>query len=328
MKRISFAFMLTLAVVLVILSFLLNKREDRHEYTIKNIHNRMEYFLFDDFIPRKIYESNLLAEQIKKDIINIFDNAYEDKNELREEFTNLMNTGVAESPTLNKIEILLEGVTLNDIKGDKSSNNDPIILIRNKVIGEYVIIVDLSPNCRTEDRLRTAEIERRQQFAKVLFDLAFYEMTVGARKTTFWSFLEPNQNYEWYEDVKNFSSTDFKNLKYLYIKYDYNIKSLATFEILTNVRINETVDYFGTRSTFPNGSYTEDDMTIVVTSGFNIIDQLEIAARDYNKYRNMEDEIEAETREYIMDKMLYHVFMMITMLVFIILYLFVYSQKR
>ena len=318
MKRLSFAFLLALSVVLIILSYGLKEREERHKEESAKIPQQIEYFIFDDFMPRKIKEADLLAESIKADIIKIFDENYPDKEVLRKELLDVMNGRSEHSDALGMLETLLTDVSLNNVKGDAFSNNDPMIMIRNPEIGEYVILLDLSPNCRTEDRVRIMSVEKAQQFAKSLFEKAFYEMTTKGREVTFWSFLEPKEkSYPWFEEVRLFTSTDFEGLRSYFRRYGYKIDSLASFEILVNKRINDTVDYFGTRSANHNGSYTNEDMTIVITAGFNIKDQLELSAKYYNKLKSLEDELAEELKDYVMDKFLYHVFMAITIIIFI-----------
>jgi hypothetical protein len=285
-KRLFMAFMLFLAIILISLNFLMDWNKKNHIKKIDNINARMEEIVFDEVLPLKIIEADALSKKIKQDILNVFSKDFKDKTLLKKEIQDVLSGTIEKSIAFDKMNSVVYGKTLNGIKGkdqngrEKSDRNDIIIIIRDPIKGVFVIALDLSFDCVTEDRIRIKEVERNGkngkggQFAKKLFDKAFDDITLKGKSFTFWSYAEPLKESFWYEDVRNFESTELGDLRAFFRKYDYDYKSLYSFEFLVSNRINDKEDYFGVKSLNYNGSYTKEDMTIIITSGFNIIDQM------------------------------------------------------
>ena len=239
----------------------------------------------------------------------------------------MLNARIESSLAISSIGNIIKGVTLNDIKGDASDNNDIIITIRNPDDGEYVISVDMSLNCASEDRVRVMEVERKNQFAKDLFSTAFESYTKRGKKVTFWSYLEPTKYSAWYNEVKYMKSDNLLDLKQYFLKYDCNLDSLKSFELLVSNRIYDDSDYFGT-DVINGGTFTNRDLTIIITSGQNLLDQLQIDNNDRLNLKAMEDAKQSELEKYTIYKFQSQLFMLIVALVFIMLFLYVSDYKK
>ena len=327
MKKIIIAFMISLSIVLLILGFQQEQKDIEHARITANYNKKISDYMFDTYIPKKILEGDELSNKIKSDIIAVFEKEYPDKQVLKKELIDVLNARVESSLAISSIGNIIKGVTLNDIKGDASDNNDIIITIRNPDDGEYVISVDMSLNCASDDRVRVMEVERKNQFAKDLFSTAFESYTKRGKKVTFWSYLEPTKHSAWYDEVKYMKSDDLLDLKRYFLKYDCNLDSLKSFELLVSNRIYDDSDYFGT-NVINGGTFTNRDLTIIITSGQNLLDQLQIDNNDRLNLKAMEDAKQSELEKYTIYKFQSQLFMLIVALVFIMLFLYVSDCKK
>jgi hypothetical protein len=318
--------MITLAIILLILGFQQEQKDLEHLQNIKNSNEKISNYMFDSYIPKQIKEGLELSNEVKSDILKVFNKNYPNKEILKKELTDAISARIDNSFAMSLIGDSVEGKTLNGITGDKADNNDIIITIRNPETSDYVISVDLSLNCASEDRVRIEEVEKKNQFAKKLFSNAFTDYTKRGREVTFWSFLEPTKYSPWYDDVKNMESTDLQDLKEYFIKYDCNLDSLRSFELLVSTRIYDKEDYFGT-PVINGGTFTNQDMTIIITSGQNLLDQLELDNNDRIILKQMEDSKNSELEKYTLYKLQSQIFMFIVSLVFILLFLYVSDHK-
>jgi len=337
MRKLMFAFMCTLTSVLLILGFQQEQKKAKHEATISkyekdlvNYENYMSTYLLDIYLPRKQIEAEGLAEEIKLKIIQQFNREYPNKEVLRNELQNVLSGKVESSKAMDIIGNIIEGVTLNNIEGNAKDNNDIIITIRDPKIGQYVIAIDMSLNCATDKRIRLMEIEKAQQFAKKLFETAFNDYTIRGYKHTFWSFLEPSKEYLWYEEIKNMESTNIEYLKELHKKYKYNKEFLRSFEFLVSTRIYENEDFFGNK-VIRNGNKTGEDVTIVITSGFNILDQFQkdnLESSLNAEYKTLKDKIDTENEQFVIYRLQTHIFMLLCSLIFGMLFVYVIDTKK
>ena len=327
MKKIIIAFMISLSIVLLILGFQQEQKDIEHARITASYNKKISDYMFDTYIPKKILEGDELSNKIKSDIITVFEKEYPDKQVLKKELIDVLNARVESSLAISSIENLIKGVTLNGIKGDASDNNDIIITIRNPDNGEYVISVDMSLNCASEDRVRVMEVEKSNQFSKELFSTAFDSYTKRGKEVTFWSFLEPTKYSAWYDEVKYMKSDDLLDLKQYFLKYDCNLDSLKSFELLVSNRIYDDSDYFGT-NVINGGTFTNRDLTIIITSGQNLLDQLQIDNNDRLNLKAMEDAKQSELEKYTIYKFQSQLFMLIVALVFIMLFLYVSDYKK
>ena len=327
MKKLLIAFMFALAIVMLMLGFQQEQREVKYEKDIKDYNEKISSYVFETYLPLKYTEAKTLSNEVKEKIIFELDRNYKDKSILKQELQDVISGKTQDSLAMEIIGNIINGVTLNGITGDASDNNDIIISIRDPQLGEYVIAVDMSYNCATEDRMRTSEVEVKQQFAKPLFLKAFEDMTKRGREYTYWSFLGPSSMYEWYSDVKNLTSTDLHDLQSFFVKYDSDLLSLKSFEFLATSRIQDKEDFFGNKS-IVGGSFTGNDMTITVTSGFNLIDQLNIDPKHQMYIKSLEDGKQQQIEQYVIYKLQSYVLMLIAFFVFVILFLYVTDYRK
>lgn len=337
MRKLILAFMCTLTSVLLILGFQQEQKKAKHEATISkyekdliNYENYMSTYLLDIYLPRKQIEAESLAEDIKLKIIQQLNKEYPNKEILRNELQNAISGKAETSRAMDIIGNIIDGVTLNNIEGNAKDNNDIIITIRDPKIGEYVIAVDMSLNCATNKRVRVMDVEKSQQFAKKLFETAFDDYTIRGHKYTFWSFLEPSKEYVWHDEVRDMESTNTEDLKELYKKYNHNKEFLRSFEFLVSTRIYENEDFFGNK-TIKNGNKTGEDMTIIVTSGFNILDQFQkdnLESSLNAECKSIKDKIDIENEQFTLYRLQTHIFMFLCSLTFGMLFVYVIDTKK
>ena len=123
-------------------------------------------------------------------------------------------------------------------------------------------------------------------------------------------------------------STDIENLKQMYVKYDVDDRFLNGFEFLVSTRIYDDEDYFGDRVRYDNGSRNPNSMQLVITSGFNIIDQLKKEGVAYAKFIDFDNRIQKENRDFSVFESITTLFEIIAVGVFILLFLFVDKYNR
>ena len=139
--------------------------------------------------------------------------------------------------------------------------------------------------------------------------------------------LEGDKLTNWYDEVKYMKSDDLLDLKQYFLKYDCNLNSLKSFELLVSNRIYDDSDYFGT-DIINGGTFTNRDLTIIITSGQNLLDQLQIDNYDRLNLKAMEDAKQSELEKYTIYKFQSQLFMLIVALVFIMLFLYVSDYKK
>ena len=327
-RKLIFSFAISLGIILALFWISIESNRKSHQKIIIDLKTQKADFMFNEFIPARILEANDLSLETRKKIVEIFDKNYENKRDLEKELEGVLSGEIQNSLIMGELEGVVKGKTLNNITGNSSSNNDLIITIRDPKKGVYVIFMDFSPNCATEDRIRFIKTEREQQFAKKLFDKAFEDFTIKAKNLTFWSYLPVEIDKDWYEEVLNMQSTELNDLRKFYVKYDVQNDALSKFEILVSNRIYDDSDYFNTKSMNYNGSYTKKDMTIVVTSGFNIIDQLNLRKDDSKQMEIYDEKIKFENERYIEFESISVIFSYVIIGIFILLFFYSYEVKN
>ena len=83
MKKLATAFMLVLALVLMIMKFQLNQKEKAHIIRATQIATEKADYLFDIVIPLINNDAEKLVAVKKQEIIDVFDRDYVDKNTLK-----------------------------------------------------------------------------------------------------------------------------------------------------------------------------------------------------------------------------------------------------
>ena len=325
MKKLATAFMLVLGMILLIMNHQLKQKQVAHDLRIEKIRQDKANYMFDVVLPVINIEADLLVKKTKQEIIDSFEKEYPNKAELKTELLANLNGRSEYSHAIAGIGEIVKGVTLNNVPQAQADNNDLIILMRNPEKNEYLITIDMSENCAVEDRFRNAEIESKQQFSKALF-LNAYEDFAKNVSPTFWSFLPVTTDKAWYEEVKTMKSTDFDDLKKYYLKHETNNESLKSFEVLVSDKIYRYTDYFGVDSKNPNGSYTYEDLTIVVISGYNILDQLELKPKLQSELKSYDDNINVESERFKVYKAQNEIFSIIIIIAFIMLFLYTHDH--
>ena len=327
MKKLATAFMLVLALVLMIMKFQLNQKEKAHIIRATQITTEKADYLFDTVIPLINNDAEKLVAVKKQEMIDVFDRDYVDKNTLKIEILDNLNGRSETSHAMATIGEIVKGVTLNNVPQNQADNNDIIILMRNPEKNEYVITIDMSENCATEDRFRNVNVEVSQQFAKALFRQAYDDFAKN-KTFTFWSFLPVSEEKEWYSDVLNMTSTQMYDLKNYFIKYQGDMESLRSFEFLISDKIYRYEDYFGMRTKNPNGSLTKEDMAIVVISGYNLLDQLEKYPLQKAHLLTYESKLEEENERFLTYKAQNEIFSLIIIVAFIMLFLYTHEHHK
>ena len=327
MKKLATAFMLVLALVLMIMKFQLTQKEKAHEIRANQITTEKTNYLFDTVIPLINKDAEKLVEVKKQEIIDMFDRDYADKNTLKVELLDNLNGRSDISHAMTMIGEIIKGVTLNNVPQNQADNNDLIILMRNPEKDEYVITIDMSENCATEERFRNVNVEVNQQFAKALFRQAYDDFAKN-KPFTFWSFLPVSEEKDWYSDVLNMTSTEIYDLKAYFIKHKGNLESLRSFEFLISYKIYRYEDYFGMQTKNPNGSLTKEDMPIVVISGYNLLDQLEKYPLQKVYLLSYESDLEDENERFLTYKAQNEIFSLIIIVAFIMLFLYTHEHHK
>jgi hypothetical protein len=316
--------MISLAIIVAMLNYQLGQKRQHHERVLQEIKNNKADFIFDEFLQKKIVEANKLSQEANKSIVEFFDSNYSTPEDLKREIYSVIEGDAISSKAIEGIGNIIKSKSLNNIQGLSKDNNDLIVLetFNKTIIGDY------SENCSTEDRFRTKEKEKSQQFAKELFSTAFDEIMKGI-DFTFWHYLPiEDTSLPWYNEVKTMRSTDIENLKQMYIKYDADNRFLNGFEFLVSTRIYDDEDYFGDRVRYDNGSRNPNSMQLVITSGFNIIDQLKKEGVAYAKFIDFDNRIQKENRDFSVFESITTLFEIIAVGIFILLFLFVDKYNR
>lgn len=321
MKRLLTVFALVLGTMLMFEYASLEERQRKHDFTMETLYQDKADFLFD-YIGTKTVEAQRSALFVKNQILNEFDREFKGReDELMKELDSILNGNGETSYALEIIGRVLEGYSLNNISGNAKDNNDPVIFLVNLIIG------DLSLNCATDQRTRTIEVEKKQQFASNLAEKAMIDITKRGKTVTYWHFLPLTPDVEWYHEVKNFNSTELHDLKDLYLKYKVNDEVLKNFEILVTERLNTTTDYFGNKVISASGVFSEKHYQFHIVQGFNIYDQLNLNPADKAELYEYNYRIQAETRDFISYKAQMHLKIAVTFAVFILLFMYV-EKKR
>ena len=295
MKRLLSFFILILFVIIYFQWNGIENKKDTYNINVKRINQEKANLIFDEVLKVKISEADKLSADTKMKIITSFDSEYENrKDELEQELTKAISEEYTDvSPALDLIGQIIEGVTLNNIQGNAADNNDLIIWAKD------TIVTDLSLNCATGSRVRSIEAEKAQQFSKNLAYNAMIDITKRGRPFTLWHFLPVRKDLPWYSDVLNYSSTDIRDLRELYLKYNADERILEGFEMLVSNRIYEHEDYFNNRVATPSGILQDKHLQLIVTSGFNIIDQINKVPEYKERLKVLNESITHEEATYL-----------------------------
>ena len=288
-------FTMVLAIVCYVLWENLESTRIIHEKTITKMYVDKADFVFDDYMNRKNIEASNLSNTIKFKIIDTFDDNYptnKDKEILKQDLLDVIADKDTVSPAMLLIKDIIEGVTLNNVKGDAKDNNDLIIFGKDRIIG------DLSLNCAGEKRTRNLKEEQAKHTAKRLEAQAFNDIVLRGKEFTFWHFLPVREGLPWRQEVIDMATTNIKDLKDMYIKYEANDEFLEGFEFLVTHRIYDTQDYFGEGVISVNGTRNYNHLQITVVSGYNILDQLKLNPTDSEKLREMDRVIDLENERF------------------------------
>ena len=98
---------------------------------------------------------------------------------------------------------------------------------------------------------------------------------------------------------KNYTSTEIRDLRELYLKYNADERILEGFEMLVSNRIYEHEDYFNNRVATPSGILQDKHLQLIVTSGFNIIDQINKVPEYKERLRILNESITNEEATYL-----------------------------
>ena len=336
LKKLATAFMLVLGIVLLIMRFQLQQKEQLHTSQSQKLKENKANYLFETVIPKISKDAGILVASTGKNIIDSFDEKYPDKSVLKTELLDNLNGRSDESPAIAIMGDNVQGVTLNEVSQNESDNNDLVILMRNPETDEYLITIDMSENCATDERFRNAKSEAlgkptegiKGQFADKLFYQAYEDLTRKNKTFTFWSYLDVMPDKAWYSDVFNMDSTELVNLKAYFLKYNVDLESLRSFEFLTADKIYRYEDYFGVPVKLRNGTYTKEDMPIVIISGFNLLDQLKFYPDMNSNLQNYDIEIKIENERFLTYKAQNEIFSIVIIVMFIMLFLYTHEHHR
>ena len=281
-------FTMVLAIVCYVLWENLENTRIIHEKTITKMYVDKADFVFDDYMNRKNTEASNLSNTIKFKIIATFRDNYptsKDKEVLTQDLLDVVTDKDTVSPAMLLIKDIIEGVTLNNVTGDAKDNNDLIIFGKDRIIG------DLSLNCAGEKRTRNLKEEQAKHTAKRLEAQAFNDIVLRGKDFTFWHFLPVREGLPWRQEVIDMTTTNIKDLKDVYIKYEAN-------EFLVTHRIYDTQDYFGEEVISVNGTRNYNHLQIMVVSGYNMLDQLKLNPTDSEKLREMDRVIDLENERF------------------------------
>ena len=288
-------FTMVLAIVCYVLWENLENTRVIHEKTITKMYTDKADFVFDDYMNRKNIEASNLSNTVKFKIIDTFDENYptaESKELLKQDLLDVISDKDTVSPAMLLIKDIIEGVTLNNVSGNAKDNNDLIIFGKDRIIG------DLSLNCAGKKRTRNLKEEQAKHTSKKLEAQAFLDITLRGKEFTFWHFLPIRAGLPWKDEVTDMDSTNIKDLKDMYIKYEANDEFLEGFEFLITHRIYDAQDYFGNGVISVNGTREANHLQIMVVSGYNIIDQLKLNPVDKEKLSEMDRAIDLENERF------------------------------
>lgn len=308
MRKINIlAFAVTLATILLLLDFVDRYHEFYYQKTVQRFREDKAKYLFDTFIPKVIGEANQFSLSTINEVVSMLDNTYKDKEVLDKELGQLLDpiymTKEVPDVVINMSKVIGDKALNNITDTRKKDDNDRIVWLNN------VIIIDKSFKCKTQEAVRTLNVERngdgvsKGQFSKKLFDRAVFDIHELGNNVTLWSCNPVGKDKVYYQDILNLDDTSLDNLRRLYLKYETDNELLRTIEILVSnkIRSNNT-DYFGRDTLGPNGRVLKDNKLITITAGFNILDQLDVHRKDLeelNRYDNLV--IQENERYHIMD---------------------------
>lgn len=327
MRKLIVIFMLGLAGVLIMMNAQLKSKEVNHIERVQTIQEKKADYLFDVIIEQVNQESKQLVQVMKSDIIHMLEKEYDGRmDELKKELSDNLNGRSSESKAFKLIGDYVSSISLNNVPANQVDNNDPIILMRNPETDEYLIVIDLSDNCATENRFRNNHVEAEQQFATNLFYNAYQDL-IYTNTPTIWSFLPVDTNLEWYSDVKYMKSTSLKDLREFFIRYEVDMDSLASFEFLNSDKIHQNEDLFGTPTKHPNGQWTKEDMPIVVISGYNLLNQIDLKPMMKINLEKYDEEIKKEVSRYNVYKTQNNIFSLLAILMFIMMFIYTHDKR-
>jgi hypothetical protein len=183
MKKLLSVFTLVLGILILFEYVNLDERQKRHEDTITNLKKDKADEMFS-YISTKELQAQQAANDIKDQIILEFNKEYTGKEDvLIKELDDIITGKNIDSRALEIIGNIIDGYSLNGIKGNAKDNNDPIILLTDLIVG------DLSFNCAGNKRIRNIDAESKKQFAPLLSKEALLDITKRGRTSTFWHYL-------------------------------------------------------------------------------------------------------------------------------------------
>lgn len=321
MKKLLSVFTLVLGILILFEYVNLEERQNRHEDTIYNLKKDKADEMFN-YITTKELQAQQAANDIKDQIILEFNKEYTGREDvLIKELDDIITGQDIDSRALEIIGNIIDGYSLNGIKGNAKDNNDPIIMLKDLIVG------DLSFNCAGEDRVRTIEAEMSKQFASMLSKEAMIDISRKGKSSTFWHFLPVYKESPWYEFVKTSKTPDLSILRQKYIDYDVNDEFLKGYEFLVVERINNRTDYFGNKVITSNGTLVGENYQFHIIQGFNVIDQLNIDLAVKAKLKDYDSAINMENNQFIAYKAQMHLQIAVTVMLFILLFLYVERRR-
>ena len=100
LKKLATAFMLVLGIVLLIMRFQLQQKEQLHTSQSQKLKENKANYLFETVIPKISKDAGILVASTGKNIINSFDEKYPDKSVLKTELLDNLNGRSDESPAI------------------------------------------------------------------------------------------------------------------------------------------------------------------------------------------------------------------------------------
>ncbi len=233
------------------------------------------------------------------------------------------------SPIIDSVAESIEGESLNGIRGNARDNNDLVVWLSKFIIGDF------SFNCAIDT---DSEEREPRDFSKELdvhysYNLAeqAYQDIIRLGKTyTMWHYLYIDDELPWAEDIRRSDDTSLVFIKNLLLEYEADLGILKGIEFLSVARIDNTRDILGEDIVTPNGNYNINNNHIHVAQGFNLIDQLSL-----NKYKNFMLRLQIKNERldnlenvYIMEKMTKELQLGITIILFIMIFLYIEHKKE
>jgi len=279
-STVFFGFIITSLVILAMLSL-------GNLYTLQRLDHEWSHVIsaYDTGVREAKLLDDQIVEVIHTRVIEVYLNQ-DDK--LKEDLKNIH--------LVNDLTTILdEAVTDKWLLGIQNDNNDPFIMNRDR------IITDKSYNCSSDQgvtRTLSDEIYKAGgtgHFNSSLATKALSSIITGENRTVIWSFLPVDEEFPWYDEIKDLKYADITILKELFIKYHGDIRVLSTFEFITPTYIFKNEDLLETKTINELGQKNLDNYQLIAVQGFNVVDII-----DNLGYRDAMDSVKHEMDSFML----------------------------